>query len=195
MNDQVEGMNRAAMRAMAAGDMAGARTVLLEALGHDRTNIRAWLNLAVVRRQLNDLDGAFDALREVLALESRNFPALLMRATLLDRLGQTVQAATAYGIALAQAPLERYLDPPTRQALERARIVHGKYIGEIGKFIRDRASDWSDQCTPIERRRIESFIDTTLRTRKRYQQEPLEYYYPGLPAIEFYDRSEFPWLQ
>ena len=30
--------------------------------------------------------------------------------------------------------------------------------------------------------------------RKRYQQEPLEYYYPGLAPIEFYERDEFPWL-
>jgi aspartate beta-hydroxylase len=194
MIDEIAGMNKAAMRAMAAGDMHGAQALLLEAISRDQGSISLWLNLAIVRRQLGDLDGAFAALREVLKLDSRNFPALLMHASLLDRLGQTVPAASAYGIALAQAPPDRYLDAPTLKAVERARAVHGKYIGELGEFIRNRAAGSSDQCTPVERRRIEAFIGTTLRTRRRYQQEPMEYYYPGLPSIEFYERDEFTWL-
>jgi aspartate beta-hydroxylase len=194
MNDEAVNMNKAAMARMAAGDMKGAQSMLLEALARDKTSIGLWLNLSIARRQLNDFEGAFAALREVLKLDNRNFQALLMQAALLDRLGQTVPAATAYGIALAQAPPEQYLDPPTRKAVERARSVHDKYVGELGSFIREKAAGTSDQCTPVERRRIEAFIDTALRTRKRYQQEPLEYYYPGLPAIEFYERGEFPWL-
>ncbi|MGH8198323.1 MAG: aspartyl/asparaginyl beta-hydroxylase domain-containing protein [Steroidobacteraceae bacterium] len=194
MIEDVARMNKAAVQAMAAGDMRGAQSVLMEALKQDRANIRLWLNLAVVRRQLHDLDGAFEALREVLLLDNRNFPALLMRAALLDRKGNAIEAATAYGIALAQAPPDSELDAPTRQAVERAREVHGKHIGELGRYVRERAADARDRCNLTERRRIESFIDTTLRTRKRFQQEPTDYYYPGLPAIEFYEREEFAWL-
>jgi hypothetical protein len=194
MSEEVAKMNRAAMQAIAAGDPRSAQAILREAVKRDNASVSLWLNLAVVSRQLDDLDGAFAALREVLLLDARNFAALLMRATLLERRGETVPAATAYGIALAQAPPDRYLDAPTLRALERARAVHGQYVGELGKFIRERAADSTDQCTPSERRRVDAFIDTTLRTRKRYQQEPSDYYYPGLPAIEFYDREEFPWL-
>jgi aspartyl/asparaginyl beta-hydroxylase (cupin superfamily) len=194
MHEEVTSANKAAMRAMAAGDMKGAQVMLLEALARDRSNISLWLNLSVVRRQLGDIDGAFEGLREVLKLDSRNFIALLMQASMLDRLGQAVPAATAYAVALAQAPPEQYLDPPTRQALARAREVHGKHVAELGKYVREHVAATSDRCTAVERRRIDSFIDTTLRTRKRYQQEPIEYYYPGLPAIEFYEREEFPWL-
>ena len=92
------------------------------------------------------------------------------------------------------APPEQYLDAPTRQAVARARAIHGQHVTELGKFVREHAAATSDRCTAVERRRIEIFIDTTLRTRKRYRQEPIEYYYPGLPAIEFYEREEFPWL-
>ena len=187
-------LNKAAVQAMAAGDMKGALGVLVDALKHDRSNIRLWLNLAVVRRQLNDFDGSFEALREVLLLDNRNFPALLMRAALLDRQGRETDAASAYGIALVQAPPDSELDAPTRQAVVRAREVHQKHIVKLGSFIRERAAEATNNCTAAERRRIESFVDTTLRTRKRFQQEPLEYYYPGLPAIEFYERAEFPWL-
>ena len=158
-------------------------------------NIRLWLNLAVVRRQLQDFDGAFQALREALALDNRNFPALLMQAAMLDRLGQGVEAANAYGIALVQAPPDSELDAPTRQAVARAREVHDE-TRQRARRLHPRARRRSARQAAAPRRSaaLESFIDTTLRTRKRYQQEPMEYYYPGLPAIEFYEREEFPWL-
>jgi aspartate beta-hydroxylase len=194
MSDEVARMNRAAMQAMAAGDARNAQSILQEALKRDEASVSLWLNLAIVRRQLDDTDGTFAALREVLARDSRNFAALLMQANLLDRMGRTVPAAAAYGVALAQAPPDRFLDQPTRQAVERGRQVHAQYVEELSSFIRERAAASRDLCTPAEQRRVETFIDTTLRTRKRYQQEPLEYYYPGLPAIEFYDRAELPWL-
>jgi aspartyl/asparaginyl beta-hydroxylase (cupin superfamily) len=148
----------------------------------------------VVRRQLRDLDGAFQALREALAIDNRNFPALLMQAALLDKLGRDKDAAAAYGIALVQAPPDSELDAPTQKAVARAREVHARHVGELGEYIRERVAPARDALPGAARRRLESFIDTTLRTRKRYRQEPMEYWYPGLPDIEFYEREEFPWL-
>jgi aspartate beta-hydroxylase len=194
MTNDAASLNQAARRAMGAGDFATAQAILLQAVGRDRTSIPSWLNLAATRRHLNDVNGAFDALREVLKLDPRNFHALLMNATLLERAGQERAAASAYGVALAQAPPDQYVDPATRQALAHAREVNGKHTRELQDFIHAELASEEGQCAVVERRRIESFIATTSRTRKRYQQEPLEYFYPGLPAIEFYERDEFPWL-
>jgi aspartyl/asparaginyl beta-hydroxylase (cupin superfamily) len=194
MKEEAVRANKAALQAMAAGDMPGAHRMLEGALELDRQDLRLWLNLAVVRRQLRDFEGAFQALREVLALDNRNFPALLMQAALLDSLGRGQEAATAYGIALVQAPPDEELDAPTRKAVARAREVHAKHIGELGNYIRERVGPARDALSGGEKRRLENFIDTTLRTRRRYRQEPMEYWYPGLPDIEFYERSEFPWL-
>lgn len=187
-------VNQAAMRAMAAGDFGGAEAILMQGLARDRGNFTAWLNLAATRRQKSDVDGAFLALREALAIEPRNFHALLMTATLLDREGRAVPAATAYGAALANAPPDERLDPATLEAVRRGREVRAKYARELGGFIRDQVATAQDHCTAGERRRVERFIDTTLRVRERYQQQPTDYYYPGLPSIEFYERDEFPWL-
>lgn len=195
MTENAVNLIRTAGQAMAARDFASAKAILLQAVNHDRGNIAAWLNLAAVNRQLDDIDGAFRALREVLRLDARNFPALLMIATLLEHQGRIRPAAAAYGAALANAPPDQYLDPPTLQAVARARTVHTRHTSELNAFIRDQIAGAQNQCSPVERRRIDTFIETTLRTRKRYQQEPLEYLYPGLPAIEFYERDEFPWLE
>jgi aspartyl/asparaginyl beta-hydroxylase (cupin superfamily) len=34
-----------------------------------------------------------------------------------------------------------------------------------------------------------------LRKRPNYRQEPVEFFWPQLPAIEFYERGMFPWLE
>jgi aspartyl/asparaginyl beta-hydroxylase (cupin superfamily) len=194
MKEEAVRANKAALQAMAAGDMPGAHRMLEGALALDRGDLRLWLNLAVVRRQLRDFEGAFQALREVLALDNRNFPALLMQAALLDSLGRGQEAATAYGIALVQAPPDEELDVPTRKAVGRAREVHAKHVADLGNYIREQVGPAHNALSGGEKRRLENFIDTTLRTRRRYRQEPMEYWYPGLPDIEFYERSEFPWL-
>jgi aspartate beta-hydroxylase len=194
MNNNPATLFNSARRAMAAGDFATAEAELLQLLAFDKRSVPAWLNLAAVRRQANNVGGAYAALKEVLRLEPRNFHALLMNATLLERAGDMKGAAPVYAAALANAPPDQYLDPPTLQAVERGREVHAKYTAELGDFIRARTADARSQCGAPTRKRIDSFVDTTLRIRKRYQQEPLEYYYPGLPAIEFYDRAEFPCL-
>ena len=194
MNEDASRANRAALQAMSAGDLRGARGLLEGAVARAPGALPLWMNLAVVRRQLQDYDGAFAALREALALDNRNFPALLMQASLLDRLGRAKEAATAYGIALVQAPEDAELDAPTRAAVQRAREVHAQHVGELGRHIRDHLGGTRDALSGGERRRLESFIDTTLRVRKRFRQEPMEYFYPGLPDVEFYERGEFPWL-
>jgi aspartyl/asparaginyl beta-hydroxylase (cupin superfamily) len=194
MNEEAVRANKSALQAMSAGDLRGARGLLEGALASGQGGLPLWLNLAVVRRQLQDYEGSFAALREALALDNRNFAALLMQATLLDRLGRTKAAATAYGIALVQAPPDSELDAPTRQAVQRAREVHAQHVGELGRHIREHVEVARDALSGTEARRLETFIDTTLRVRKRFRQEPMEYFYPGLPDIEFYERSEFPWL-
>jgi aspartyl/asparaginyl beta-hydroxylase (cupin superfamily) len=117
-----------------------------------------------------------------------------MQASLLDRLGRAKEAAVAYGIALVQAPPDTELDPPTLQAVMRARELSAQHAAELGRFVRERTATESDRLSAAERRRLDAFIDTSLRVRRRYRQEPMEYAYPGLPDIEFYEREEFPWL-
>lgn len=187
--------NQAAMRAMAAGDLVGAEAALLQAVAVSPQFLPAWLNLAAVRRQRNDLQGAFEAVQQALVLDGRNFGALLMSATMLEREGHHVPAALAYGAALHNAPPDETLDAATLQAVQRGREVHGAYTRQLGDHIRSTIAEAEAGCTAAERRRLDSFISTTLRVQPRYQQSPSDYYYPGLPPIQFYERSEFPWLQ
>jgi aspartate beta-hydroxylase len=184
-----------AMHAMAAGDFAGALSLLEGQVKRDPGNVAAWLNLAATRRQLEQYDGAFAALRAALRLDGRNFPALLMNASLLERLGRIREAAVAYGIALAQAPPGESSDAATARAVQHGRAVHGKYVADIHDYVLAATQGARQECDSAAQSRLEAFIGTTLRVRRQYTQQPLEYFYPGMPTIEFYDRGEFPWLE
>ena len=194
MNDESGRFAQRARQAISAGDFAGAEILLLQCLQSGGNPVPNWLNVAAIRRQRGDIDGAFQALREVLTRDTRNFPALLMNATLLEKQGQMQLAAATYASALANAPENTLLDAPTRQALDHGRDIVAQHTRELDSFIRDYISASESACTTTEKRRIDTFIRTTLRTRPRYRQEPVEYFYPGLPSIEFYDRAEFDWL-
>ena len=195
MSDEAARLGQMARQAIGAGDFANAEALLLQSLQAGGNPSSTWLNIAAVRRQRSNLDGAIQALREVLTRDARNFPALLMNAALLERQGQMPAAAAAYAVAVANAPQATLLDAPTRQALEHGLDVVAQHTRELDSFIRDRVASTESRCTAAEKRRLDTFIHTTLRTRPRYRQEPVEYFYPGLPSIEFYDRAEFEWLE
>jgi tetratricopeptide (TPR) repeat protein len=190
MKSDVADLLASVKRALAVRDYAGARTLLRQVLEIDPRNVPAWLNTAGVHRQLNDLDGA-SALREVLRLDPRNFHALLMNASLLEREGKQNLAASSYGVAIANAPAERYLDAAALQALEHARTVHSRYTSELDDFLRAEVADAQSQCRPpppahrfVHRDDIASSqalstgsVSTSIR----------------VASIRFYER-EFPWL-
>lgn len=191
--ESIESLMAAASRALAAGDAPAARDILKAVVARDAGHVPAWLNLAAADRAMSDPAGALDALEGALRAEPRNFLALLGKASLLERQGQAKPAAVAYGVALSQAPPLERLDPGTRRALEHGRELHARHQVELERFIRDTVGPalGADAATA---RRAGAFIDVTLRKRPNYRQEPVEFFWPGLPAIEFYDRELFPWM-
>src|SRR5688500_18350559 len=126
MAENPSGLNKAAMQAMGAGDLATAQALLLRLVAADPSSLPGWLNLAAVRRRLDDTKGAFAALREAMKIEPRNFAALLMNASMLEREGNMKGAASMYGAALSNAPPDIYLDTATLQADTHAREGHGR---------------------------------------------------------------------
>jgi aspartate beta-hydroxylase len=187
-------LNQAAMRAMASGDAAGARRMLLEAVALDPAAVPLQLNLAAACRALGDLGTAMSALDAALAADPRNFLGLLMKATVLERQGRTRDAGAAYGVALTQAPPEGQLDAATKTALERGRKLNADYLVEMERFLSDVTAGARAMGQASESRRINAFIERLTGRRAIYQQQPTHFAYPGLPPIEFYDRALFPWL-
>jgi aspartate beta-hydroxylase len=188
-------LRAAADQAMAAGDLRGARELLEQAVLEQAGDPALWMSLAACRRGLGDVAGAGAAVEGALRIEPRFYLALLMKASLLERQGDWRKAGAAYGVALTQAPPLEGLNDAVRRATVHAREVHARYLDELADALHAGISNIRSQCAGPETRRIDAFIDRLSGKRKVYHQEPVQFHYPGLPAIEFHDREDFPWLE
>jgi aspartyl/asparaginyl beta-hydroxylase (cupin superfamily) len=191
---KTEDLMREAARALAAGDVAAARASLRIVVGREPRNVTAWLNLAAAARAQGDLAAALAALDSALTADPRNFFALLGRASVLERQGEAKAAAEAYGVASGIAPPDDRLDPATRKMLQHGRELHAHHVAELEAYLKESLEGVFAGHGKLAARKAEAFIGAALRKRRIYRQEPVEFFWPGLPAIEFYERDLFPWL-
>ena len=183
----------AAARALSAGEVGQALQLLETAALEHPLSLGVQLNLAAVRRRAVNFDGALASVDKALALEPRDFAALLMRATLLERRGDAHEAALAYGIALAQAPDLTTLNAPARKAALHAQAVYDAHKRELAAAL-DAICHAAGQGDAQQAWRLQGFADALAGRAKRYRQEPSGFYYPGLAAVPFPSRDGFPWL-
>src|SRR5437588_13051405 len=94
---------RDADQALANRDFGRAATLLERAAMLSPTELHLWMRLAAMRRGTGEFVQALEAVHKALAINPRDFTALLMRASVLQKLGDA-QAGEAWGQALAQKP-------------------------------------------------------------------------------------------
>lgn len=179
-------------RAAAAGDIARARGLLEQALAEITDSHDLWLKLAAMRRAGGDGAGALDAVHQALAIAPLDFMALLMRASLLERLGDA-GAGEAYGRAIAQRP-DGALAPQVAAALAHGEARYAAYVAENEGKLAAAMAQAEAAADPGEAARIARFRSNALRQTRVYHSEPTHFHFPGLIEREFHDRSAFPWL-
>src|SRR5438309_10734247 len=94
---------RNADQAMAGRDFGRAASLLEEAASLEPNDVGLWMRIAAMRRATNQPARALEAVHRALAINPRDFTALLMRASLLEKLGHP-DAGESWGHALAQKP-------------------------------------------------------------------------------------------
>ena len=188
----VAALKAGADRAMARGDFQGAAALLGQATALAPRRLDLWLARAAALRAAGDLQPALAALDGALATDPRSVPALLMKAALLERLGAPHGAGGAYAIALSQAPPDDAMPPQMRAAVAHARDVHARYQDAFARRLKESLGA---SATGPAARRLEAFVDRLAGRRRVFQQEPVQFNYPGLPVLEFHDRERFPCLE
>jgi aspartyl/asparaginyl beta-hydroxylase (cupin superfamily) len=154
-----------------------------------------WSNLASSLHALNLPTEEFDALERALALEPRYLAALLQKGALLEATGDARNAARAYRNALATLPPGNASPPATVAAMiEHARAAIAKDDAALASAIETRLTALSEGHGGGQSRRVEHCIDLLTGRRTRYLPQPTFMYFPEMPAVEFFDRGDFPWL-
>ncbi len=154
-----------------------------------------FLNRALALRMLGDLNGALAALDEALAREPYDFTALLGKAAMLEQIGQGRAAADVYRNALKIAPPRDRLPPPLQAQLDHADSVVRRHAEALRDHMRSQVAGLRGAVAAATLDRFDEGLEIFAGLKTAPKQEPLLLNYPRLPAIPFYDRALFPWLE
>ena len=185
----------AVQAALQRGDARGALALVLEAERAAPRELSLKLQRAMVCRALNDLAGALGALDEALSIDPYDYVALLSKGAVLERLQGEKAAAAVYRNALKVGPPAEALPAPLKAPTDKARAVVARVQQALEDHLRARAAEVSADCSDAARRRFDESLGIFSGRARVYTQEPLLLHYPRLPAIPFYEREHFPWLE
>jgi aspartate beta-hydroxylase len=187
-------LNVAGGHMMRSGDTRRARELYQRATALDGGSKVLWLNLATACRSLNDTQAEGAALEKALSIEPRYVAALLQKAQLMERLDNRKAAATVYQAALdcvaSGTPVAQNMAAALTHAQERVNAN----AGELEAFLEQQLVSVRQQHAGADQQRYDACRDVFLRKRRAYTHDPKEILFPYLPAIEFFRREDFPWL-
>ena len=178
--------------AAARGDYAAARRALEAVAAAGDATGATWTKLAAMRRATGDIPAALAAADAALAIEPLDFVALLLRADLLDAMGDP-GAGLAYGHALSQRPTGD-LSPAIARRIAVAEVRHRAHVENRESALAAVMAAGEKLAGPDQARRIARFRSNIVRRTAVYHSEPTTYHYPGLVEREFHDRADHPWL-
>jgi aspartyl/asparaginyl beta-hydroxylase (cupin superfamily) len=176
------------------GDMQSARSWFQRIVDCDDSDAQHWIHLALACRNLNDIDGEEQAIKRALSLDPTDLVALILRANLLNRQGKTHETARAYRAVAAVSPPLAQLRPELRPAVAEALAHTEKYNADMAAYLDQFLEPHLERLSGEDLRRFRDSLDLLVGRKKRYESRSMNYHYPGLAPIEFFDRAEFPWL-
>jgi len=186
-------LNELGVRMLARGDAGQASELFRRATQADPNHPNLWSNLASSLHALNRLPEELDALERALALEPRHLGALLQKGMLLEATGDPRNAARVYRDAIAT--LSGAPTPPEAAAvLEHARAAVAQDDAALAAQIEQRLAGIRAGDGQRRHRRVDHCIELLTGKRTRFTPQPTFLYFPELPAVEFFDREDFPWL-
>lgn len=177
------------------GDFQAARLAFQAAAAADGSIARQWVNVALACQQLGDEVGEAGALTEALTRDPLDLLALILRGNLYERQGRARKAASAYGAAATVAPPMDRLTPELRPAVAHAMRYRDEHAERFSRFVDDFLAADRSAVGERERKRFDLSLDILLGRKRRFDAQPMRFYVPGLPTIEFFDRSLFPWIE
>jgi aspartate beta-hydroxylase len=137
-------------------------------------------------------DGDPNLLQVIEGMAPSDLKGLLQAAWGHEQAGETRVAAAAWRTAMQALP--RFLPPALKPVMDHAKAVVDANDAELEAFLETRLAAVRDRHAGAATGRFDRCRDVLLRKRRVYRPAPSFMYMPQLPAIEFYDRADFPWL-
>lgn len=187
-------LNELGVRMLQRNEAEKARQLFDRATQADPGHAALWSNLAASLHALHRYDEESDAIERALALDPRHLSSLLQQGTLLVEQGDPRNAARVFRNALATIPPGMETPPAVKSALDFARQAIKKDDELLAQAIEAKLAPLRTRHAGASFRRIDKCIDLLTGKRARYFPNPTFTLFPEIPAVEFFERADFPWL-
>lgn len=185
---------RQASQALARQDAAQALALIDRADAFGVTH-NAVLNRSLALRLMGDFAGSLVQIDRALSMQPYDFIALLAKGALLEKLGRPKAAVEPFRNALKIAPTRDRCPPALLAQIDYASEVVRKHAEALRDHMRQSVAEASVDLDPATRERFDEGLEIYAGLKPAPKQEPILLNYPRLPAIPFYHRSLFPWLE
>ncbi|ELX12907.1 putative aspartyl/asparaginyl beta-hydroxylase [Janthinobacterium sp. HH01] len=181
-------------RAFRYNDIATARRAFERLAQAAPDDPQSWISLALACQRQQDEKSEEIAIHNALVADPSHMVALILRANLLERQGNTHKSASVYGAVAAVAPPIDQLEPGMRDAVQHAMQYVDQYHADYGRFLDTFLAQQYQQYAGEDLRRFRESVDLMVRRKRRYESASMMYHYPGLLPQAFLPREQFPWL-
>lgn len=195
MSENPAELNAAGLRALGAGQPGSAVALLRRAVAADSNAPQLWYNLATALHAADDRAGEAQALDEALTRDPYFDYALLAKGRLLEEQGDETGALEHYQRLLAAVDPGQQMGPGFSAGLNHARAAIAKANADVEARLATRLGARLAAEPETATERFRHCVDIGLGRRRIYHHQPLVLSYPYLPAIQFFDRAHFPWLE
>ncbi len=183
---------QAAVAALREGRHVEARRLFEQAIATGPADATVHLGLAYACLGSQDAAAALAATDRVLAMQPHNPRALLLKADHLQRHGDPRAAVSYYQAVVNAASSQGSVPADLAREVARARAMCQRHATQFEASLRERLAPLGLDDVPAGR--FAQSLDILFGRRRIYVQEPRNYYFPGLPQVQFYPRADFPWL-
>lgn len=153
-----------------------------------------FLNLARAQRSAGDRAGELETLNRALSIEPYFLPAILDKGDALLALGQEGEALELYRLLFEGLDPNDQLPPPLADRISAARQLLDRAGDQAMAAFAKALDEVASEHEGADLHRVRAYAENRAGKRKIYQQRPTGSHFPYLPAIEFFDRSLFPWF-
>ncbi|WP_395778180.1 aspartyl/asparaginyl beta-hydroxylase domain-containing protein [Aquidulcibacter sp.] len=189
----VDAAGQAGMAALRAGDPATAIAKFQSIVAAGAADTAVWLALSMAYQASGDPKSEIAAVTQVLERDPDNIRANLIKADALVALGSKRAAMGFYAHLEVLVPVTEGLPPAIAGELNRARQAHAQLKQGLSDYLLAEVEKAGFHPAHSSRRFGDS-LDILTGRKQRYVPTPRAYFFPELPAIEFYDRARFAWL-
>jgi aspartyl/asparaginyl beta-hydroxylase (cupin superfamily) len=182
------------VHAMQRGDLDASDELLRAARAVAPADPVILMTLVNLQRQRNDRDAEREAIDAVLSLDAYFLPGMLARASWLERFGTRADTAAMYRNVLKVAPPENQWPVMLREQLLHARALVTSHSSALETHLNNRLAEVRATLDPTVASRWEEATAIVAGRSKPFVSQSNQLPIPRLPAIPFYDRSQFPWL-